>query len=143
MSKFKIIIDMQRGSKFTYEYNTPHEVMELIEKKLQHWYDSNMTEMTTLVLENGREVETFVKVKKYLSKLINESDKKTKKVLFSKLALGSRFKYDDDDTNVWVKIDSRGTIAKWQDEFATASWIGQPICCLNDTGDDQKVIFLG
>lgn len=66
------------------------------------------------------------------------------KVLFSKLALGARFKYEGGD-KVWVKIGVRpedGCIAQWDDELQDKRWIGQPICCLNDTGEDMAVILV-
>ena len=64
---------------------------------------------------------------------------KIKKIEFSKLAIGTRFKYPNGEST-WVKIDLCGTIAKWEDEQICSSWIGQPICSLNDNNNMDELV---
>lgn len=69
---------------------------------------------------------------------------KSKKVLFSELALGARFKYEGSE-DVWVKIDvdpKDACIAKWDENLKDKAWIGQPVCSLNDDGADQYVLLV-
>ena len=53
---------------------------------------------------------------------------------FNKLALGTRFRYIDTDSRIWVKIGAN-TIAEWDESQKTDAWIGQRICCFTDTYD--------
>lgn len=66
--------------------------------------------------------------------------------LFSKLALGTRFRYINTGNigkkRLWVKIGAN-TIAEWDEAQKTDNWIGQRICCFTDTFDtDIDVIVL-
>ena len=66
------------------------------------------------------------------------------KVLFSDLALGAKFKFENHE-DVWVKIDidpKEGCIAKWDNALQASGWVGQPVCSLNDNGIDQYVILV-
>lgn len=52
---------------------------------------------------------------------------------FYKLALGTRFKYNEsDDGAIWVKISSN-LIAGWDESLKTDNWIGQHICCFSES----------
>jgi hypothetical protein len=52
---------------------------------------------------------------------------KSKKIEFERLSLGVKFRYNEDDVDVWVKIDHL-LVAKW-DENKKVDWMGQPIEC--------------
>lgn len=65
-----------------------------------------------------------------------------KPVLFSTLALGSRFKFSPESDDVWVKLGYDAIIAKWDEKFSTDKWVGQPICSLNDDRTDQEVYYV-
>lgn len=52
-------------------------------------------------------------------------DTKTKKIEFERLSLGVKFRYDEDDVDVWVKIGP-DLVAKW-DRNKTVDWLGQVI----------------
>lgn len=137
--KYTLIIDLHRGSKFTYDVNSLHEVLFLIDNKIKVWYDAGMTEMSTLVLPDGKEIETFVRIKKYCLRTIKNSPHL---VMFSDLALGARFMYKGETENVWVKLSFDGMISRWEPNNATNAWIGQPICSLGEPGIHQKVQYI-
>lgn len=52
---------------------------------------------------------------------------------FNNLALGTRFKHLNEDV-VWVKIGNN-LIARWDEDLKACSWIGQEVCCFDDTED--------
>lgn len=55
---------------------------------------------------------------------------------FSKLPLGSRFKYLDNTVpGVWVKLAGDGCIAEWDDSQIDTNWVGQKVVSLNEAGD--------
>ncbi len=45
---------------------------------------------------------------------------------FSDLALGTRFRYNPDHSEIFVKIDNN-VIAEWDEALKTDKWIGQGI----------------
>lgn len=68
-------------------------------------------------------------------------------VLFSWLALGTKFKYPDVSENfsVWVKISNdirSGCIAEWKPDQQITKWVGQSVCSLNDDNTDMYVEFI-
>jgi len=63
------------------------------------------------------------------------------KVPFSRICLGTRFRYDPDkypevDT-VWVKI-GHNEIAEWDASQIDTNWVGQRICCFSDK--EQEIV---
>lgn len=61
---------------------------------------------------------------------------------FSCLALGAKFIYKNDkEEQIWVKI-SHELVAKWDFEQQDTSWIGQPVCSFNDSGEDDEVLHV-
>lgn len=63
---------------------------------------------------------------------------------FSVLALGARFRYPG-APEVWVKLDNDGTIARWPSpedvpRLIAARWVGQPVRCLDENDDLNKVV---
>ena len=58
--------------------------------------------------------------------------------LFNKLALGTKFQYTNAGNivkkKIWVKIGIN-TIAEWDESQKADNWIGQRICCFNNTFD--------
>jgi hypothetical protein len=55
---------------------------------------------------------------------------KLKKFEFRRLSLGVKFRYNEDDDVVWVKIGSN-SIAKWE-EGRCVDWLGQTVACFSD-----------
>lgn len=67
------------------------------------------------------------------------------KVLFSELALGTKFKYKENDIEVYVKIGvelDKGCIALWKEEEKVSNWVCQPVYSFNDSNKDEKVFVL-
>lgn len=59
---------------------------------------------------------------------------------FSCLALGAKFIYENDTKKqLWVKI-SHDKVAKWDFNQQDTSWLAQPVCSFNDTGEDEEVL---
>lgn len=59
---------------------------------------------------------------------------------FSCLALGSKFIYQNDNNKqIWVKI-AHNHVAKWDFDQQDTSWLGQPVCSFNDSGEDEEVL---
>jgi len=65
------------------------------------------------------------------------------KTPFYKLALGTRFKYNesDDDDAIWVKL-STNIIAGWDEDLKTDNWIGQHICCFSESEDLTGEVYV-
>lgn len=68
-----------------------------------------------------------------------------KKVFFSHLSLGAKFKYKESDSSTYVKIDvllSETCVALWNENEVDTNWIGQPVFCFNEEGKDQEVFLI-
>lgn len=61
-------------------------------------------------------------------------------VKFSMLALGARFSYHG-EYSVWVKI-GENTIAKWVEENKDTCWTGQSVCCFDEDGDTDRLVYI-
>ena len=60
---------------------------------------------------------------------------------FSQLAKGARFSYPSIPGRVWVKLDS-DTVAAWDDDMITATWIGQSLCSAAEQGQGDFDVIL-
>lgn len=68
------------------------------------------------------------------------------KILFSHLSLGVKFKYNEKDERIYVKIgvDLEGTcIALWDENEKTNNWLCQPVYSFSEDGKDKKVFVVG
>jgi len=59
--------------------------------------------------------------------------------LFSKLALGAKFRYKGGHKTTWVKIGAN-LIAEWDENQIDTAWIGQQVCCFHDPYKDEEII---
>ena len=70
-----------------------------------------------------------------------------KKILFSMLSLGARFKFNERSDQTYVKIshdlkESSGCIAEWNDDLQDQGWFGQCSFSLNETDEDCHVFLV-
>ncbi len=68
-------------------------------------------------------------------------NEKTVTAPFSDLALGTRFRYNPSDEQVFVKI-SPTQIAKWDEDKKTDRWIGQGIYSFSDDENLDTVVVV-